>query len=144
MTLFTIGFTKKNAQEFFTLLQTAGVRRIIDIRLNNVSQLAGYTKRDDLKFFLRELCDADYVHLPRCAPSKEILDHYKKNKGTWEEYETHFRPLIAKRQIENILTPEILDKGCLLCSEPTPEQCHRHLVAEYMQEQLPDLVVEHL
>jgi len=144
MTLFTIGFTKKSAQEFFTLLRTAHVQRIIDIRLNNVSQLAAFTKRDDLKFFLRELCSADYVHLPRCAPSKEILDHYKKNKGRWEEYEMQFLPLIAKRQIENILTPELLDRGCLLCSESTPEQCHRRLVAEYMQKHLPELVVEHL
>ncbi len=142
--LFTIGFTKKNAEKFFTTLQNAKVQRMLDIRLNNVSQLAGFTKRDDLRYFLREICKADYHHLPQCAPTGAILDAYKKNKGTWDEYEMQFLPLITKRQIENILIPELLDGGCLLCSEPTPEKCHRRLVAEYMKDRVPELVIKHL
>jgi len=142
--LFTIGFTKKNAEKFFTALRNAGVRRILDIRLNNASQLAGFTKRDDLKFFLREICNADYHHIPECAPSKDIFDEYKKNGGAWETYVQRFLPLIRTRRIETLLTPELLDRGCLLCSEPTPEKCHRRLVAEYLKEKIDGLAVQHL
>lgn len=142
--LFTIGFTQKNAEKFFTLLRKAGVRRVLDIRLNNVSQLAGFTKRDDLKFFLRELCQADYHHLPLCAPSEDILDEFKKSGGSWDTYVQKFLPLIQNRRIETLLTPEMLDFGCLLCSEPTPEKCHRRLVAEYLKEKVDGLTVTHL
>lgn len=142
--LFTIGFTQKNAEKFFTLLRKAGVRRVLDIRLNNVSQLAGFTKRDDLKFFLRELCQADYHHLPLCAPSADILDEFKKSGGSWDTYVQKFLPLIRSRRIETLLTPEMLDFGCLLCSEPTPEKCHRRLVAEYLKEKFDGLTVTHL
>ncbi|MEI7900101.1 MAG: DUF488 domain-containing protein [bacterium] len=142
--LFTIGFTQKNAEKFFTLLRKAGVRRVLDIRLNNVSQLAGFTKRDDLKFFLRELCQADYHHLPLLAPSADILDEFKKNGGSWDTYVQKFLPLIRSRRIETLLTPEMLDFGCLLCSEPTPEKCHRRLVAEYLKEKFDGLTVTHL
>jgi uncharacterized protein (DUF488 family) len=144
MQLFTIGFTKKNAEQFFTLLRGAGVRRVLDIRLNNVSQLAGFTKRDDLKFFLREICHADYLHLPVCAPTKEILDQYKKGHGDWNEYEALFLPLLEARKIETVLAADLLDYGCLLCSEPTPERCHRRLVAEYLEARIPELTVKHL
>ena len=137
--LFTIGFTQKNAEKFFTILRNAHIRRILDIRLNNVSQLAGFTKRDDLRFFLREIC-----HLPECAPNAEILDEFKKNGGSWAAYVQQFLPLIRSRHIETILTPELLDFGCLLCSEPTPEKCHRRLVAEYLQEHVAGLFVKHL
>lgn len=142
--LFTIGFTQKNAEKFFTILRNAHIRRILDIRLNNVSQLAGFTKRDDLRFFLREICHADYRHLPECAPNAEILDEFKKNGGSWAAYVQQFLPLIRSRHIETILTPELLDFGCLLCSEPTPEKCHRRLVAEYLQEHVAGLFVKHL
>ncbi len=142
--LFTIGFTQKNAEKFFTTLRKAKIRRVLDIRLNNVSQLAGFTKRDDLRFFLRELCGADYHHLPQCAPTEDILDAYKKNGGSWDTYVQQFFPLIRSRHIETILTPELLDFGCLLCSEPTPEKCHRRLVAEYLQERNADIAVKHL
>lgn len=142
--LFTIGFTQKNAEKFFTALRNAKIRRVLDIRLNNVSQLAGFTKRDDLRFFLRELCEADYHHLPQCAPTEEILDTYKKNGGSWETYVQQFLPLIRSRHIETLLTPELLDFGCLLCSEPTPEKCHRRLVAEYLQEHNTSIVTTHL
>lgn len=142
--LFTIGFTKKNAEMFFTTLRNANVRRVLDIRLNNVSQLAGFTKKDDLKFFLREICHAEYFHFPQCAPTKDILDAYKKDGGAWESYARAFLPLIRSRRIETILTPTLLDQGCLLCSEPTPAKCHRRLVAEYLQTHVDGLVVRHL
>ncbi len=142
--LFTIGFTKKNAEKFFTMLQIAKVQRVLDIRLNNVSQLAGFSKRDDLRFFLREICKADYHHLPQCAPTDAILDAYKKNGGSWGTYVEQFMPLIRSRRIESILTPELLHFGCLLCSEPTPEHCHRRLVAEYLQEHVSGLFIRHL
>jgi len=142
--LFTIGFTRKSAEQFFTLLRNARIRRVLDIRLNNVSQLAGFTKRDDLRFLLREICGADYLHLPGCAPTDDILDAFKKNKGSWDVFVQQFLPLLRARKIETLLSPEVLDYGCLLCSEPTPEKCHRRLVAEYMQGLLPELVVQHL
>ena len=142
--LFTIGFTQKNAESFFIILRNARIRRMLDIRLNNVSQLAGFAKRDDLRFFLREICHADYHHLPECAPTEEILDEFKKNGGSWEIYVQRFLPLIRSRRIETFLTPEMLDYGCLLCSEPTPEKCHRRLVAEYLQERVRCLSVTHL
>jgi uncharacterized protein (DUF488 family) len=143
-TLFTIGFTQKTAEQFFTLLKKAGVKRILDIRLNNVSQLAGFAKRDDLRFFLREICHADYRHLPECAPTAQILNAFKKQKGDWRSYVEHFLALIHTRRIENVLTLALLDHGCLLCSEATPERCHRRLVAEYMRGKMPDLRIVHL
>src|SRR5436305_10132569 len=103
MTVYTIGFTRKSAAEFFGLLRGAGVRRLIDVRLNNLSQLAGFTKRDDLAFFVKELCGADYVHEPRLAPTQDMLDAYKKAKGDWAEYERQFLGLMAARKIETTL-----------------------------------------
>lgn len=142
--LFTIGFTKKNAKTFFTKLRNAGVKRLIDIRLNNVSQLAGFAKRDDLIFFLKELCNCDYKHMPNFAPTKEILDAYKKKEIGWDEYVKRFSMLITERKIENKITADELNNACFLCSEPTPEQCHRRLVAEYLQEKLGDIEIKHL
>lgn len=142
--LFTIGFTKKNAQTFFTKIHNAGVTSLIDIRLNNVSQLAGFAKRDDLIFFLKELCNCDYKHMPNFAPTKEILDAYKKKKISWDDYLKRFSMLIIERKIENTIKAEELNNACLLCSEPTPEQCHRRLVAEYLKENLSDIEITHL
>jgi len=142
--LFTIGFTKKNAKTFFTKLRNAGVERLIDIRLNNVSQLAGFAKRDDLIFFLKELCNCDYKHMPNFAPTKEILDAYKKKDIGWDEYVKRFSRLIIERKIENKITADELNNACFLCSEPTPEQCHRRLVAEYLKEKLGDIEIKHL
>ncbi|HPX62093.1 MAG TPA: DUF488 domain-containing protein [Deltaproteobacteria bacterium] len=144
MKAFTIGFTKKNAQQFFNLLKQPGLKRVLDIRLNNVSQLAGFTKRDDLRYFLREICGVDYFHLPELAPSKEILDAYKKAKEDWLVYETRFHALMLQRKIENRVRREIVDGGCFLCSESTPEKCHRRLVVEYLQEKWGDLEIQHL
>jgi uncharacterized protein (DUF488 family) len=143
-TLYTIGFTKKNAKSFFSELRSAGVTKLIDIRLNNVSQLAGFAKRDDLIFFLKELCNCDYKHMPNLAPTKEILDSYKKKKIDWDEYVRRFSKLIKERKIENEITAEELNNACFLCSEPTPEQCHRRLVSEYLKDQFDDIEIKHL
>ena len=145
MTVYTIGFTRKSAAEFFGLLRGAGVRRLIDVRLNNVSQLAGFTKRDDLAFFVKELCGADYVHEPLLAPTQEMLDTYKKAKGDWAEYERRFLQLMADRRIDDELGRSLF-KGpaALLCSEPTPEHCHRRLVVEYLAEKWGDVNAVHL
>lgn len=144
MKVFTIGFTKKNAKQFFSLLKQPDLKRVIDIRLNNVSQLAGFTKRDDLRYFLKELCSLDYVHRPDLAPSKDILDAYKKAKGDWSVYEIKFRDLLAQRRVESTIPKELVDGGCFLCSETTTEQCHRRLVVEYLQEKWGNLEVRNL
>ena len=142
--LFTIGFTKKTAREFFTRLREAHVRRVVDIRLNNASQLAGFTKKDDLAFFLREIGGIDYVHRPDLAPTGEILAGYKKKAIGWPEYEMRFNALLAERHIETLVSPQEMDLACLLCSEPTPAKCHRRLVAEYLRRAWPNLTVTHL
>ncbi len=142
--LFTIGFTKKTAEEFFTLLSKAGVKRIIDTRLNNVSQLAGFAKRKDLAYFLKEIGDIDYIHLLDLAPTKDILDNYKKKKGSWETYEKSFLDLMKQRTIEKQVSPELLDDSCLLCSEAKPHNCHRRLVAEYLKNKLGNINISHL
>jgi uncharacterized protein (DUF488 family) len=142
--LFTIGFTKKTAREFFARLREAGVRRVADIRLNNASQLAGFTKKDDLAFFLREIGGIDYVHRPDLAPTGEILAAYKKKAIGWPEYERRFEALMAERRIESLVSPADMDMTCLLCSEPAPLKCHRRLVAEYLKRAWPGVVVTHL
>jgi len=134
MKITTIGFTKKNAQTFFNFIKNEKINTLIDVRLNNVSQLAGYAKRDDLKFFLKELCDTDYLHIPDLAPTKEILNVYKKGGMSWELYEDNFLNLMAQRNIERILKPSLLNDSCLLCSEHEPHFCHRRLVVEYLNE----------
>jgi uncharacterized protein (DUF488 family) len=145
MRVFTIGFTKKTAEQFFTRIKDAGVSRLIDIRLNNVSQLAGFTKREDLRFFTKAICSIDYLHLPELAPTSEILDPYKKAKnGDWQSYERQFLELMRKRRVEATIPREILDGGCLLCSEESPDHCHRRLVAEYLKQRWQDLEIEHI
>jgi len=131
--IFTIGFTRKTAEEFFTLLERAGVKRVVDTRLNNVSQLAGFAKKEDLRFFLKRVSGMDYVHLPVLAPTQEMLDAFKKEKGEWADYEKKFLALITQRQIETQVPKDVLHMGCLLCSEDTPEHCPRGLVAEYLR-----------
>ena len=145
MEVFTIGFTKKNAAEFFGLLRRNGIKRLVDVRLNNVSQLAGFTKREDLQFFLGEICGADYVHEPLLAPTQEMLDAYKKKKGSWQAYETEFLDLMAQRKIEERLERSLFAiPAVLLCSEATPANCHRRLVVEYLQNKWGDLKCKHL
>lgn len=131
--LFTIGFTRKSAERFFGLLRVSGAKRIVDVRLNNVSQLAGFAKRDDLAFFLREICDMEYLHLPELAPTKEILDAFKKHGGDWNVYQDLFLQLMEERKVENSVPKDVMDRACLLCSEDRPDQCHRKLVAEYLE-----------
>ena len=144
MKLFTIGFTKKTAEIFFGKLCDAGVKRVIDIRLNNVSQLAGFAKKDDLSYFLKTICAIEYVHVPELAPTQDILDGYKKNKGDWEVYEKKFIELMIKRAIENKLSRELFDNACLLCSEEKPHHCHRRLVAEYLKDKWGNVEIEHI
>jgi uncharacterized protein (DUF488 family) len=142
--VFTIGFAETSAAEFFALLRGSEATRVLDVRLNNTSQLAGFTKKDDLRFFLREVCEMDYFHVPELAPTQELLDAFKKRKGSWETYAENFNELIAKRGIESSLTPAQVDGSCMLCSEKRPEHCHRRLVAEYLERKWSDVVVTHL
>ncbi len=144
MRLYTIGFTRHTAEDFFTALQQAGVRRVVDIRLNNTSQLAGFAKAKDLEYFLRAIAAIEYIHLPLLAPTPDILAAYKKHKGAWDIYEQEFTALMAERGIEAITRAILRDQDSLLCSEPTPEQCHRRLVAEYLQQHWTDLEIVHL
>ena len=144
MKIFTIGFTKKPAAAFFNRLKDAGVARLIDIRLNNTSQLAGFTKKDDLRYFAREICGIDYLHKPELAPTPEIFDAYKKRNGAWEPFERSFLHLMNERHVETTLSPATLDGACLLCSEEKPHHCHRRLVAEYLREKWPAVEIDHL
>jgi uncharacterized protein (DUF488 family) len=145
MVIYTIGFTQKSASEFFGSLKDAGIRRLLDIRLNNKSQLAGFTKKDDLAFFLREICGVEYKHEPMLAPTPEMLDAYKKNGGCWEDYEIQFLGLMRDRSIDSALDPNFFaTPTVLLCSELTAEHCHRRLVAEYLQEKWGGLSISHL
>jgi uncharacterized protein (DUF488 family) len=144
MRLFTIGFTKTTAENFFSRVQLAGVRKIADVRLNNVSQLAGFAKRDDLGYFAKAICGAEYVHLPVLAPEQSMLDEYKKAKGDWLTYEERFLGLMRERQIEKVLSVKELDGACLLCSEDKPHHCHRRLVAEYLRDAWGDIDIVHL
>jgi uncharacterized protein (DUF488 family) len=144
MKIFTIGFTKKSAETFFARLRDTGVQRLVDVRLNNVSQLAGFTKKEDLRYFARAICGIAYVHLTELAPTQEILDAFKKKKGDWGEYERKFLELLKARRVESRVSREMLDGGCLLCSEETAEHCHRRLVAEYLKAHWGEVEIDHL
>jgi len=142
--LFTIGFTQKTAETFFGQLCERDVKRIIDVRLNNVSQLAGFAKKDDLRYFLKTICDIDYMHVPELAPTKEIMDEYRKNKGGWALYEKKFLALLSSRQIEKKLSKNIFDRACLLCSEDKPDHCHRRLIVEYFNNKWGNIEITHI
>ncbi len=145
LTLYSIGFTQRTAEQFFGTLREAGVRRLLDVRLNNTSQLAGFAKRDDLRFFLREVCAAEYEHEPLLAPTQEMLDAYKKRKGAWSEYEREFLALMRQRHVEDTLSREAFaTPTALLCSERTAEHCHRRLVMEYLAGAWGGLQLRHL
>ena len=145
MEIYTIGFGQKTAAEFFGSLRRHGIKRLIDVRLNNVSQLAGFTKRDDLSYFLKELCGADYFHERLLAPTQDLLDAYKKHKGSWEDYERKFLSLMNERRVEERLAKELFrEPAVLLCSEPTPTHCHRRLVAEYLRDNWSSVSIVHL
>jgi uncharacterized protein (DUF488 family) len=145
MEIYTIGFTKKRAAQFFGTLRETGIEQLVDVRLNNVSQLAGFTKRDDLEFFLSELCDAAYRHEPLLAPTQALLDCYKKKHLPWGEYADRFLQLMADRRVEDKLDPMTFEtRTVLLCSEPTAEQCHRRLVVEYLDKTWGEVRAVHL
>ena len=142
--LYTIGFTKKNALQFFNSLKRNNIKTLIDIRLNNNSQLAGFTKKDDLNYFLSEICGIKYIHTTDLAPTERILKDYKDKVTDWKMYESAFIDLIEKRRIEKLFTISELDDACLLCSEPTVDNCHRRLVAEYLSKKFPEIKIIHL
>lgn len=145
MKLYTIGFTKKSAAQFFGLLQQSGARRLADVRLNNVSQLAGFAKRDDLAYFLDRICGLEYVHLPQLAPTREMLDAYRKGHKDWATYAEQYRDLLAAREVAaDPELPPLLDNACLLCSEARPDRCHRRLAAEYLAQQWGGGEIVHL
>lgn len=145
MDVYTIGFTQKSAAEFFELLKRHGIRRLVDVRLNNSSQLAGFSKKDDLAYFLREICGAEYLHEPLLAPTQELLDTVKKRQGDWADYERRFIALMAERKIEDAISPALFAiPTVLLCSEPTAERCHRRLVAEYLRAKWGEMRITHL
>lgn len=144
MKVYTIGFTKKSASEFFELLRESGAKRVVDVRLNNVSQLAGFAKKDDLEYFLRKICRMNYVHLPDLAPTKEMLDAYRSGHRDWQTYEREFLALMDDRRVAKKAIKRTIANACLLCSEDKPEYCHRRLVAEYLHRHWGNVEVEHL
>jgi uncharacterized protein (DUF488 family) len=146
MRVYTIGFTQKSAESFFEQLRERAIGQLVDVRLHNSSQLAGFSKRDDLAYFLRQLCNADYKHEPLLAPETEMLDAYKKARLPWKEYERQYLQLLRKRKIQETIVRDLFFKvpTVLLCSEATAERCHRRLILEYLQEYWDDLEVCHL
>ncbi len=145
MKLHTIGFTQRTAEEFFETLKRAGIDRLIDVRLNNISQLAGYSKKDDLRYFLRTICGIDYHHELTLAPTKEMLDTYRAGKIAWADYEPQFRALLRERKVERTLNRDhFAGKPVLLCSEFEAEHCHRRIVAEYLAKKWGGIEIVHL
>jgi uncharacterized protein (DUF488 family) len=145
MEIYSIGFTQKSASQFFGILKANGIERLLDVRLNNTSQLAGFAKQSDLPYFLREICGAAYEHEPLLAPTAEILDAYKKQKGNWDVYCEAYTALIHSRKVETALSKEsFLKRTVLLCSEATAEHCHRRLALEYLQEHWDGVIIRHL
>lgn len=146
MTIYTIGFTQKSAEQFFELIKQNNIELLIDVRLNNKSQLAGFSKGSDLCYFLKEICNTKYIHCDEYAPSKELLSNYQKGIVSWEEYEIVFDEIMETRKCcSNFINRfNQYEKICLLCSEPTPEHCHRRLVAEKIQSLDPNIEVIHL
>ena len=144
ITIFTIGFGQKSAREFFGILKAAGVKRVVDVRLSNVSQLAGFTKKDDLSYFLSQINAIAYEHRAELAPTKELLDAYRAGKRSWPEHEARLRALFAEREVENLLVRANMNGACFLCSEPEPDHCHRIVAAEYLRERWGNVEIRHL
>ena len=146
MTLYTIGFTQKKAEEFFGALRENEIQLLVDIRLNNKSQLAGFTKNGDLQFFLKEICGTEYIHCEEFAPSKELLSNYQAKKVSWDEYTITFHDIMEKRGAYKKFVGRFqqYDRICLLCSEATPEHCHRRLLAELIANTNPAIEIRHL
>lgn len=145
MEIYSIGFTQKSASQFFGILKNNGIERLLDVRLNNTSQLAGFAKQADLSYFLREICGAAYEHEPLLAPTQDILDTYKKHKGSWDIYFEAYTTLLRARKVESVLCKDSFNKKTvLLCSEATAEHCHRRLALEYLQEHWDGVIIRHL
>jgi uncharacterized protein (DUF488 family) len=145
MEIYSIGFTQKSACEFFGTLKAHGIERLLDVRLNNTSQLAAFAKQADLAYFLKEICGAAYEHEPLLAPTQEMLDTYKKQKGNWETYTEEYLALIRSRKVESVLSKDSFQKKTvLLCSEATVEHCHRRLALEYLQRHWEGVTIRHL
>ena len=142
--IYTIGFTRKSASDFFGLLRGSGAVRLVDVRLKNVSQLAGFAKRGDLEYFLETICRMQYVHLPELAPTSLMLAAYRKGHIDWHVYEREFLALMDERGIASEGMRMKISNACLLCSEPRPERCHRRLVAEYLNWHWGDVEIVHL
>ena len=135
MAIYTAGFAEWTAEQFFGELKQHHVDQLIDVRLNNVSQLAGFAKKKDLEYFLRTICGADYRHEPMLAPTADMLKDYRSKKTSWLEYERLFTLLLAERRVESVLSRQILDGNpVFLCSEHKPDHCHRRLALEYLEE----------
>ena len=133
ITFYTIGFTKKSAEQFFGLLRDNGVKQLVDVRISNSSQLAGFAKGKDLEFFTNEICHIPYKHIVDFAPTKELLDRWHKNEVTWPEYIEIYNKILKDRDVAKKYGAKAFDGACFLCSEDTPKQCHRRLLAEYLQ-----------
>ena len=145
MEIYTIGFAQWTARDFFEVLKSAGIRQLIDVRLNNKSQLAGFAKRVDLEYFLKALVGIQYLHLPQLAPTQKLLSDYRKKVIGWDTYEDCFKALLNEREIDRTLDPAIFEsRSVLLCSEKTPDKCHRRLVAEHLQAHWQDVAIRHL
>lgn len=142
--LFTIGFTNKSAAQFFDLLKKNKVAAIVDTRVNNVSQLSGFAKGADLAFFAKEICHIGYAHNLDFAPTKDLLSDYRNHKIDWKKYEAEYLNLLDLRQLKKHVNIEKLHENCLLCSEHTPEKCHRRLLAEYFKAARNDVEIVHL
>jgi len=146
MRIYTIGFTKKSANEFFNLIKKNDIQLLIDIRIHPQGQLAGFAKQEDLPYFLEELSNhCHYEHNPLLAPTKELLKKYRENKD-WPLYEKAFMKLMDERQVPQILNKSVFENQriCLLCSEASPENCHRRLVAEKLASSWQNVEVIHI
>lgn len=145
MDVYSIGFTHKTARGFFDTLKANRIERLLDVRLSNTSQLAGFTKQSDLEYFLKEICGAEYVHEPLLAPSEDLFRAYRKEHGSWDALASGYLKLLKARRVESVLKPaDFKRRTVLLCSEATPDQCHRRLALEYLQKHWADLKIHHL
>lgn len=145
ITLYTIGFTKKSAEQFFELLKKNKVNKLVDIRISNSSQLAGFAKGNDLKYFVKTICGIDYKHITDFAPTKDLLDKWRKEEITWNQYTEVYTNLLKDRGILKKFGINVFNNTCFLCSEETPELCHRRLLVEYFKEHSKEeIIIKHL
>jgi uncharacterized protein (DUF488 family) len=143
MNIYTIGYTPKTAEQFFELIKKNNIKLLLDIRLNNKSQIAGFTKRENLPYFLWELCQCKYEHCLEFTPNEEM---YNEKKISWERYTRDYIILIESRGTYKNFIDRFADYEniCLLCSESTPDRYHRRLLAEMIIQNNPDTILTHL